>query len=396
MMNVIHMRSKNDKLYIANIIEEGKLGGPQNRILYVAKNIEQNVETVIIMPEDNSTEFQQRCKSLGVPFKVIALSRITKELKAAFRYIWFSPWEIIQLVRLLRQEKFDLIEVSGGSWQYKGAISGKLAGIPVLWHLNDTFMPLVFRKFFGLLSGLASGYSYASERTRNYYKPYIKNNRYEITIQAPVDTRRFDPFQEFPDDELIPDLVGKLVVGIVANPSPVKGLETFLKMAAHLQNDSSLKLAFVVIGNVYRSQKSYFKSLKNFEKLLKINNLYWAGGRSDIRSLLKRYDVYVCSSIKESSPTSVWEAMSMSKPIVSTDVGDVRVYIKHDQNGFIVPVRDAEKLSLMVKRLLVNKTKRNLFGLQSRKISKDHLDIAICGNKQFAFYKKMIKTEPMI
>ena len=45
-----------------------------------------------------------------------------------------------------------------------------------------------------------------------------------------------------------------------------------------------------------------------------------------IRSLLNQSDIYVCSSNYESSPVSIWEAMSMELPIVSTDVGDLSKY----------------------------------------------------------------------
>ena len=106
------------------------------------------------------------------------LSRITKEFRPALRYLIFTPWEIIQLVRLFRKEKFNVIHVSGGIWQFKGAIAGKLAGISVLWHLNDTNRPLLFRWIFGILSWLATGYAYAAERTKIYYQPYVYSKRF--------------------------------------------------------------------------------------------------------------------------------------------------------------------------------------------------------------------------
>ena len=190
------------------------MGGPQVRILQVAVYLEKHVDTVVVMPEENSAEFQQCCESLGVPFQALPLSRITKELGPALRYLWRTPWEILQLVRLFHQERFDLIHVSGGSWQYKGTIAGKLAGTPVIWHLNDTYMPRPLRRVFGLLSGLACGYAYASERTKAYYAPYVSSNKFEFTIPAPVDTTRFDPKLELPDDALYSDCL------LYTSPSP--------------------------------------------------------------------------------------------------------------------------------------------------------------------------------
>ena len=62
-----------------------------------------------------------------------------------------------------------------------------------------------------------------------------------------------------------------------------------------------------------------------------------------MRPLLKRFDVYVCSSKAESSPISVWEAMSMAKPIVSTSVGDVPLYVQNEHNGYIVEIENTNQ-----------------------------------------------------
>ena len=35
-------------------------------------------------------------------------------------------------------------------------------------------------------------------------------------------------------------------------------------------------------------------------------------------------------------PLSVWEAMSMEKAIVSTDVGDIKKFINNGNNGLVV------------------------------------------------------------
>ena len=42
--------------------------------------------------------------------------------------------------------------------------------------------------------------------------------------------------------------------------------------------------------------------------------------------------------LDKSSPLSVWEAMSMEKAIVSTDVGDIKKFINNGNNGLVVRV----------------------------------------------------------
>ena len=280
-----------------------------------------------------------------------------------------------------------MIYVSGGSWQFKGAIAGKLAGIPVLWHLNDSYMPLFIRIIFRMLSGLASGYVYASEKTKNYYKNYIKSDRYETIIPAPVDTSKFNPDLDYPDDELLSELEGKFVIGTVANINPIKDLDTLISASKIIQSNYE-NVLFLVLG-IHLYLKAIIRMhLKEKVYQLGIENFYWAGSRKDVRPLLKRFDVYVCSSKAESSPISVWEAMSMAKPIVSTSVGDVPLYVQNEHNGYIVEIENTNQMADSILKLLRDENLRKRFGSKSREIAKESLDIALCAKKHLYAYNQ--------
>ena len=339
------------------------------------------------MPHENSEAFQQKCNDLALQYHFVQISRITKELRPALHYILYSPVEVLKLIFLFRREQFDLIYVSGGSWQFKGAIAGKLAGIPVLWHLNDSYMPLFIRIIFRMLSGLASGYVYASEKTKNYYKDYIKSDRYETIIPAPVDTSKFNPDLDYQYDDLLSELEGKFVIGTVANINPIKDLDTFISASKIIQSNYE-NVLFLVLGNTSISQSKYQNALKRKVYQLGIENFYWAGSRKDVRPLLKRFDVYVCSSKAESSPISVWEAMSMARPIVSTHVGDVPLYVQNDYNGYIVAIEDSNQMADCVLKLLKDETLRKRFGSRSREIAKESLDIELCAKKHLYAYNQ--------
>jgi glycosyltransferase involved in cell wall biosynthesis len=377
-------------MHVANIIEEGKLGGPQVRIAAVAAALGERVKTTVIMPVENSQLFRQRCDTLGVSYNALPLTRITKEWRVALRYVLFSFFEIISLALLFRRENFDLVHVSGGSWQFKGVLAAKLAGKKVLWHLNDTSMPGFVRKIFALISGLADGFIFASERSRDYYRPLMKANKPEFVVPAPVDTMQFNPEGAYlGDDDLIGRWSGKLVVGTVANINPIKGLETFIRAAGVLGKRNG-HFHFVIVGPVFKNQQKYFARLQQLCSQLKAANIEFVGGRSDVRPLLQRFDVYVCCSHAESSPIAVWEAMSMAKPVVSTDVGDVPLYVRDGLSGFIVKVDDAEALAERVERLVDNKELRQQFGVQVREIAVEQLDVTQCAERHMAAYSHML------
>jgi glycosyltransferase involved in cell wall biosynthesis len=375
---------------IANIIEEGKLGGPQLRIIQVAAALRPRFETTVIMPRENSELFREKCDVLGIPYKTLWMSRLTKEFKVAFRYLLFSVFEIAQLVRYFRQEKFDLVHVSGGSWQYKGLIAGKLSGTKVVWHLNDTYMPWVIRKLFGLLSFLADGYIYSSNATKEYYDSYVKKEKPGFVILPPVDTTHFNPSQQYEGDEgLVEKWEGMVVVGTIANINPLKGFDVFIRVAGAL-NRKFDNVHFVVVGHVYKRQHNYFHSLQKMCEQLSVSNLDFVGGRKDVRPILKRFDVFACSSPAESGPMTLFEAMAMRKPVVSTNVGDVGHYVSNGHNGYIVDVGDWETFEECLAKLVADKKNRLEFGQRSGQIAVEKLDIANSVSLHLMAYSKFV------
>ena len=377
-------------LRIANVIEEGKLGGPQVRICVVAAALKGQAETTVIIPKENSKAFQQRCDACEVSYIGLPITRITKEWQVAVRYVLFSWFEVLWLAWILKRDNYDLIHASGGSWQFKGVLAAKLAGKKVLWHLNDTSMPGFIRRLFAVISRFADGFIFASERSKEYYRPLMRSNKPEFVVPAPVDTQQCDPRGYYPgDEELIEKWDGDFVVGMVANINPVKGIETFVRTVAAL-NNREFKARFVVIGAIYRNQQRYLERLQRLCAELVVTNIEFVGGRSDVRPLLKRFDVYLCSSCAESSPLSVWEAMAMGKPVVSTDVGDVPLYVRDGYNGFIVDVGDATGLADRLARLVDDSELRHTFGVRCREIAIQQLGIEQCAKRHLAAYSNIL------
>ncbi|MDD3883604.1 MAG: glycosyltransferase family 4 protein [Gallionella sp.] len=376
---------------IANVIEEGKLGGPQVRICSVAAALKGQVETTVIMPAENSQAFCERCDALGVTYKTIPLTRITKEWNVAIRYVLFSIFEVLWLAWILRRAKFDVVHVSGGAWQYKGVLAAKLAGIKVLWHLNDSSLPWLFRTFFAVMTPLSNGYIYSAKRAETYYKNYLFAHRLSCIIPPPVDTAYYSPYRNYSGcDELTRKCAGKLVVGTIANVNPIKGLDVFIK-AAKILNDKFDNLLFLVVGQISGRQSGYYIKLQELASNLNVRNLIFLGARSDVRNLLNQFDYYVCSSYSETGPMTLWEAMAMEKVVVSTDVGDVTQYIQNGYNGFVVPVGDAQAMADAIVNLVNTPELRGLFGKRAREVACRELDIDIIAAKTAEAYRSVLE-----
>jgi glycosyltransferase involved in cell wall biosynthesis len=377
-------------LRIANITEDGRLGGPRARIAAVAERFKSyNVETTVICPRYESDQFCNKLKESGIKVKRLHLHHLTRDKAHMAHFLAFFFVELYGLLRYLRQVRFDVVHCNG-AYQFKGIIAGKLAGAKVIWHLNDTRRQKIVHSCFRVLSPLfCDGFIFAGRRVQTYYacdsailgKPFTE-------IQAPVNTQYFSPDFVPLEPELETD--HPLTILTVSNLNPAKGLEYFIEMTILLNNLFS-GLKFIIVGNYFGSQKRYYEKLAELRRFNKIENLYFTQGVEDVRPYLKNADIYVCSSIHEASPMSVWEAMAMAKPIVSTNVGDVSRYIKNGEDGFIVPPRDAGALAEKIEILIKSKHLRKQFSARVRKTAVKKLDIDVCTSKHVEAYKKVLQ-----
>jgi len=375
---------------VANVIEDARLCGPQIRIANVACAMRKQIHTTVIMPRVDSERFREKLDSCNINYKMFKLSRITKDFRVALRYVFLSSVELFHLVRYLKHKNFDIVHVSGGSWQYKGAIAGRLAGIKVIWHLNDTYVPSFFRRLFATMAGLADIYVFASEKSKLYYAPLISRNKPQIVIPAPVDPSHFSP-DNLCSGEVFTNQkwAGKTIVGIVGNINRIKGIDTFIRAASEVAKKNQ-NVHFIVVGAVFDSQNEYYKRLEKLVSDLNLVDISFVGGQDDIRPWLNLFDIYVCSSVAESSPISVWEAMSMAKPIVSTNVGDVPLYIKNGVSGDIVDVGNYHEMANKINDLIASHSKRVEYGNLAREEVKNRLSLEFCVEKHINVYKMAI------
>jgi glycosyltransferase involved in cell wall biosynthesis len=376
------------KVRVANVIEDGRIAGPQIRMAEVAKHLVlRGVRTVLIMPELDSGLFKERAEAAGVAYRTFHLHRPVRDSAGLIRYVLTILQEILALYRHFRSARYDVVHCSGGAWQVKGLIAGKLSGAKVVWHLNDTLVPRVIKGLFKILSRFADAFIVAGTSVRTYYFNHVPVKKPIYEVQAPVDCSRFEASLVQPDARLSG---GHTKVVMVTNINPLKGIEYFISMAAILSADTPDSISFHVFGPVFLSQAGYVRKLKAMVEERRLKNLYFMGPIADVRPALKAADVYVCSSVAEASPIAVWEAMAMEKAIVSTDVGDVRRFLGDGPAGYIVPPRDPVALAQAVGRLITDRMLREELGRRARDVALRHLDIGVCCDRHLQVYGSLL------
>lgn len=99
------------------------------------------------------------------------------------------------------------------------------------------------------------------------------------------------------------------------------------------------------------------------------------GWVDDVRPELVSTSVFVLPSYREGTPRSVLEAMSMGRPIVTTDAPGCRETVVRNENGFLVPVGDAHALAQAMERFIAEPELIVTMGRRSREIAVKKFDV---------------------
>lgn len=380
-------------LRVANIIEDARVAGPHLRIIAVARRlVSRGISTTVIHPLQDSVDFAQRLSSARICSVAVRIGRPQRGWKGLIRYASTLIPDVLRLRRLLVRDGFSVIHCSGGAWQIKGVLAGRLAGIPVVWHLNDTSMPLAIRVVFSLVARwAAAGFIVAGRRVYDYYRLARWPKKRTLEIQAPVDTAVFDPVTVEPDSQI--SEISGIKVMLVANIGPLKGIQHLIE-AAKILKPRFPDLSFIVVGPVYDSQKAFYKSLLVRAAELGVSeSLHFLGAKKDIARALAAVDIVVCASSFEASPMAVWEAMSMARAAVSTDVGDVARFISNGESGIVVPPDAPVVLAAAIAQFAENPRLRQLCGVRARQAAIENLDVTVCSQRHADCYSYFASNE---
>lgn len=111
------------------------------------------------------------------------------------------------------------------------------------------------------------------------------------------------------------------------------------------------------------------------DKIVDEKIIHYLGHLEDVRPTIVSSSVLVLPSYREGVPRSVLEAMSIGRPIITTDAPGCRETVVDGLNGFLVPVKDSESLAAAMEKFILNPELIASMGLESRKIVEEKFDV---------------------
>jgi len=162
-----------------------------------------------------------------------------------------------------------------------------------------------------------------------------------------------------------------IVIGQHGRISREKDLITLLRAFIRLQTRySNIKL--LIVGDGIESIK---------KKLRERKDVILPGAQDNVVPYLQAMDIYVLSSLTETTSLTTLEAMSCELPVIATPVGFVKDYIQEGVNGLFFEKKDAAELVTKLSALIENEKYRRELGQNARKSIRERFKWEVTAEK---------------
>ncbi|MEO5838822.1 MAG: sugar transferase [Acidimicrobiales bacterium] len=289
----------------------------------------------------------------------------------------------VELWRILRRERPDVLHTHNPKPGIYGRIVGRLAGVPVVVNtVHGLYASADDRRTKRLvvygLEALAARFSHAElvqspedvELLRRYH---LTPRRKLTSLGNGVDLIRFDR-NRIPlgtresvraelgvdDDDIVIGIVGRLVAE--------KGYPELFEAVRALGPQCVL----VVAGpDDPEKADALDRTLVDDARAAGVRFL---GMRRDVERLYAAMDVFALPSHREGFPRAAMEAAAMGLPIVATDIRGCRQVVRHGDNGLLIPPRDPARLADALRQLVDDAPRRHAMGTSSARRARVEFD----------------------
>ncbi len=305
---------------------------------------------------------------LGIEYESIYLNRHGLSLLGDLR-------TLTNVLNLLQKQKPNLVLAHGIKLVIWAGISSKIKKIPffaLITGLGFAFQGKSFKrklltKFASFLYRIALKNSKAvifqNKDNRDLFieKGIVPLCKTHIVNGSGVNINKFS-FSEQPKNEVSFLLVSRLL--------GEKGLREYAA-AAQIVKDKFPSAKFDIVGAEDASLDAIsIEEVNSWSDYVSYN-----GFTNDVRPYIKKCNVYVLPSYHEGLPRSTLEAMSMGRPVLTTNAVGCKETVEEGENGFKVPIGSSKKLAHKMIWFIENKDKIEMMGRKSRKIIENKFDV---------------------
>jgi glycosyltransferase involved in cell wall biosynthesis len=262
-----------------------------------------------------------------------------------------------------------------------GALGGKLAGVPVLWHIREILsVPLLVRRLLHkMLSLCADRVVCISKAVRDSVlreAPSLQRKSVVVYNAITVAASRGSAQEIGLREELrLPQ--GARLVGMVGRISHWKGQEVLVEAAALVLRNCP-DLHFLAVGSYFADESHYLQKLKSLINTRGLDDrFHLMDYRSNVTEVYRALDIFVLPSIKpEPFGRVTVEAMFQGRAVIATNHGGSCELIQDGVTGMLVPPADAKSLAAAIELLLGDPALREKMGRAAAIYAQENFGLA--------------------
>lgn len=151
-----------------------------------------------------------------------------------------------------------------------------------------------------------------------------------------------------------------------------KGIREYLA-AIPIVKAKNKNVKFMLVGGCDNNDEAV--SREQLEKYIQEYDIEYCGYTTDVRPYIEQCSIFVLPSYHEGLPRSVLEALSMGRPVITTNAPGCRETVINDKNGFLVPVGDVNSLAQKILEISNDSDMRERMAQESYSLCKETFEI---------------------
>ena len=352
------------------------IGGIANYVFTLSKALKARGAEVVVA--SSGGDMEGALSGCGIPHRRIDIRTKfefgPKALKSAFA-----------LVRIVKEERVDIIHAHSRVSQVASAVASLVTGIPYVTTCHGYFR----KRLRGVIDTWGAKVIAISAAVREHLRDDlgVGVNRIAL-VYSGVDTGRFSKELSASEIAAVKKEIGLKdgpVVGTIGRLSPVKGHEHLVRaLKGIIEANPAAQGLIVGSGEEERPLKTLAAGLGIGDSVI------FVASCPDTHKFLSVMDVFVFPSVKEGLGIALLEALASGRAAVASSIGGIEDIITSGSDGILVPVGDVCAIAEAVKALLADEPRRRLMGEKGSALVREKFRLERMAEEMMDVYKKVI------
>ena len=343
------------------------LGGGQVSLLGLVERMNRaRFEPYVVCPEEG--DFLEALLERGVPALVRRMPSL-RGWSGLTAPLALRPW-----IRLIHRYGIQLLHADGTRAMIHAGLAGRLASVPVLWHVRVLGSDGLLDRMLARISTRVLVNSDAVARRFDFMKSRSSSDGPTV-IPNGVELESFARATRDPVLRRQWGLEGKFALLMLAQLIPWKRQDLAIQILSLLRK-RGLNASLVLVGEEVASSRGERARLEELARRLGVDAYcVFAGFRRDVPQVLKQADVLLHTARDEPFGRALIEAMASSLPVVAAAGGGVEEVVEDGLTGVVVRSNSPEAWVGAIEKLYQDPPLRRQMGTAGRRRAEELFSI---------------------